>query len=225
MEIGSGQYDHDGSTVQDVYWDSEVSFTIGSGGSNSGSSAAGTSQWQYLYLDDSAIVTQGVPELDADCFLNSTTAPTYNQSKHGWYNASVTNDRCIFAFYIDGSGNIAEFFHNGGDYVLNSSVLSSGNATSSWQSVTLVIPAFAIRAMCNFLVYHEPLSVSTQYWRVGGTSPTYPHVIGRTEGDEGENAFESVQVYTNSSLQIEVQPSDATRVTVETAGYFLPGGM
>ena len=110
--IGAGEYEvDDGSAPENYYWDSEITFTIGSGGSNASSSAAGTSQWQYLYIDESAI---SASPLVAGSFLNSTTAPTYSQTKHGWYNGS---DRCIFAFYIISSGEITPFYHSGDTFV------------------------------------------------------------------------------------------------------------
>jgi len=220
--IGAGQYDHDGTTVQDVYWNSQISFTIGSGGSNSGSSAAGTSQWQYLYLDDSAIVTQGTALLDADCFLNSTTAPTYSQTKHGWYSGS---DRCIFAFYIDSDGDIEKWFHDGGDYVLHSTQWSSGSAgaSGSYSSKTISgIPAFGIKGEMNFYVSGNSAVVSSQYWRVTGT--TGSHYLSKVEDDEAEFVVNNVTIYTDSSQQIDILSNNAS-VTLYTAGWFIPGGM
>ena len=220
--IGAGQYDHDGTTVQDVYWNSQISFTIGSGGSNSGSSAAGTSQWQYLYLDDSAIVTQGAALLDADCFLNSTTAPTYSQTKHGWYSGS---DRCIFAFYIDSDGDIEKWFHDGGDYAMYANQWSEGgmSANASYATKTITgMPAFAIKGEMNFFVNGNGATVSAQYWRVTGTTGT--HYLSKVEDDEAEFVVNNVTVYTDSSRQIDVLTNTAT-VYPYTAGWFIPGGM
>ncbi|NIX02346.1 MAG: hypothetical protein GWN13_29735, partial [Phycisphaerae bacterium] len=52
-------YHHAGTTDQMCYWSSTLTFTLGSGGSNSGSEDldAGAVEIQYIYLDDSAIVT------------------------------------------------------------------------------------------------------------------------------------------------------------------------
>ena len=108
--IGAGAYEVDnGSAPETFYWDSQLTFVLGSGGSNASSSALGTSQWQYIYMDESAI---SASPLVAASFLNSTTAPTYSQSKHGWYNGS---DRCVFAVYINASGEYRQFYHNGRD--------------------------------------------------------------------------------------------------------------
>jgi hypothetical protein len=229
--IGAGQYDHDGTTVQDVYWNSQISFTIGSGGSNSGSSAAGTSQWQYLYLDDSAIVTQGAALLDADCFLNSTTAPTYDQSKHGWYNASVTNDRCIFAFYIDGSGNITEFFNDGGDMVLYADGVTESSLTASttWADVTLRMPSFSTKGTVLFWGDAGGIAGTPTkfWWRTNGQSGSTGHLAAKIEDDDAEwNTMETV-VMTDSTQKIEIKANNTNSLVMRpyTQGYYFPGGM
>jgi hypothetical protein len=224
--IGAGQYDHDGTTVQDVYWNSQISFTIGSGGSNSGSSAAGTSQWQYLYLDDSAIVTQGAALLDADCFLNSTTAPTYSQTKHGWYSGS---DRCIFAFYIDSDGDISEFYHDGNEAVGYGTPFSTSiNSSSSWQTATLTLPSFATKALTTFYSDGNGTGISKFFYRTYGSTSTWGHLVGKVEDDEAEWNVSGFQVFTDSSGIIEIIDQVATsdyNVEVHSTGYFLPGGM
>ena len=112
--IGAGAYHHSGTSEQVVYWNSELTFVLQSGGSNALSDDYGADGWHYIYLDDSAIVTQGAALLDADCFLNETTAPAWSVAKKGWYNG---NDRCIFACYETG-GAILSFYHDGSDYIM-----------------------------------------------------------------------------------------------------------
>jgi len=141
IKIGAGSYKHFGTSTQLLYWDSQLTFTIGSGGSNSDSSAAGTSQFQYIYIDDSAVVTLGLKVLTAAEILNSTTAPTYSHAKHGWYNS---NDRCIGAIYINSSGNIESFWQVGNATYYNAyhEYLTGGSATS-YTAVSPRVPTFA----------------------------------------------------------------------------------
>jgi len=219
--IGAGEYDLDGTTTAAYSWDSQLTFQIGSAGSNASSSAAGTSQWQYLYMDDSAI---SASPLVAASFLNSTTAPTYNQSKHGWYNSS---DRCIFAFYIDSSGNIEKWFHDGGDYVMLSTNFNNGRTAgpnTSYQAITILMPAFATKAECNVYIDGQIASArSYQYWRVTGSGGE--HLLGRIEDDDAEYVVNNVTIYTDSSRQIDVLNNTAPSVYPYTAGWFIPGGM
>jgi len=157
ITIGPGVYFHDGTARQTVFWDADITFECfrpGTGGSNADNSAAGASEWHYIYLDDSAIVTQASPELDADCFLNSTTAPTWSDAKHGWYNGS---DRCIFAILTDGTSDIVEFYHDGGDAVFYADnqterSVSALDSASSWVDVDMKtsVPGFSTKAQVNF---------------------------------------------------------------------------
>jgi hypothetical protein len=172
-------------------------------------------------MDDSAI---SASPLVAASFLNATTAPTYNQSKHGWYNGS---DRCIFAFYIDSSGNIEKWFHDGGDYVMLSTNFNNGRtagASASYQAITILMPAFTIKAECNFYIDAQiAVARSYQYWRVTGSGGE--HLLGRTEDDDAEYVVNNVTVYTDSSRQIDCLNNNAISIYPYTAGWFIPGGM
>lgn len=222
--IGAGEYEiDDGSAPTNYYWDSQITFTIGSGGSNSASSAAGTSQWQYIYIDDSAI---SASPLVAASFLNSTTAPTYNQTKHGWYNGS---DRCIFALYIDSSGDIEKFDHDGGNLVLYEDDFSEGSmsTTGTWTAKTLAgIPSFSTRAEATFYVNGTtPVAgPGYHYWRKYGT--TGQHILGRTEDDEAEFTVNGVPIFTDSDRKIELyMGTTSTSINTYLTGFYIPGGM
>ena len=125
LTIGAGRYFHSGTSKQVVYWNESLAFTLGSGGSNSDSDDMDASKWHYIYIDDSAVVTQGAALLDADCFVNYSAAdsdnvPAWSNTKHGWYGTgasdAATTDRCIFAIYSDSDSDQLEFIHSG-DFV------------------------------------------------------------------------------------------------------------
>jgi len=239
IKISAGEYEvDDGSAPENYYWDSEITFTIGSGGSNASSSAAGTSQWQYLYIDDSAI---SASPLVAGSFLNSTTAPTYNQTKHGWYNGS---DRCIFAFYIDSSGNIDTFYHSGSDYVSfedDYTELAYGTATiGSWTAVSLTrVPSFSSEAELSWRFDTDgPITDSCSWkWRTTGSSTSNGHLLGVTEGGGGayddEHVSANVRSYvatslTDTSKSVDYYATSSVtghEIEVNSNGFYLPGGM
>ncbi len=91
---GSFAYQHVGTTTQ-ILTGSEVTFTR--------SDTSGTAQFNYLYIDDSAVVAAGNATITASELISSPTAPTLNTTKGGFYNG---NDRCIYAFKQDASNNI-----------------------------------------------------------------------------------------------------------------------
>ena len=63
-------------------------------------------QYNYLYIDDSAVVTAGNTTITASELISSPTAPTLNTTKGGFYNG---NDRCIYAFKQDASDDLDRF--------------------------------------------------------------------------------------------------------------------
>ena len=176
VQPGRAYYD-DGSTKY-VELSSSFVFTCGSGGSNSSSTDLGANQVHYIYLDDSAIGSETT--LTAAMLLNSTTAPTFNGSKRGWYNG---NDRCIGIAITDGSNNILEFTSELSDSVFEVAytnaydlkALSDGNATSFTDvdlcpAGTKWVPEEADTAILAFFSYTTLSSDREIFIRKDGTS-------------------------------------------------------
>jgi len=213
ITVSPGIYDLD-AKGKNVSWDSTLTVT----------GLSGTNQWVYIYLNYPAISGTTVT---ASEIIGSTTTPTWNDSKHGWYNG---DNRCIFAVYFSGS-NILQFDHDGGNLILWDSDYSSGSHNStSPASKTLKIPSFANRGQCTF--YANGTAGPGQfnfYWRDTGGSGS--HLIARTEDDESEFTVNAVPVYTNSSQQIDVYltQTGATGVYptlyIYTTGFYLPRGL
>ena len=97
---GTFAYQHAGTTTQ-ILTGSEVTFTR--------SDTSSVAQYNYLYIDDSAVVTAGNTTITASELISSPTAPTLSTTKGGFYNG---NDRCIYAFKQDASDNIDKFSYN-----------------------------------------------------------------------------------------------------------------
>ena len=224
ITIGAGSYFHDGTTRQTVFWDAAITFDLGSGGSNAGSTDLGASEWHYIYLDDSAIVTQGNSELDADCFLNSTTAPSWSATKHGWYNGA---DRCIFAVLTNGSNQVTEFFHYGDfvSYADSIQDVTSADIDQTWTDATLTIPAFSTMAKATFAGTYGSDS-KTFLWRKNGQTGTTGHYI-MTINSANVSEFIQVNVITDTSQKIETKSTVAGNSVIDeyTDGWYLPIGM
>jgi hypothetical protein len=91
---GTFVYQHAGTTTQ-ILSGADVTFTR--------SDTSSTAQFNYLYIDDSAVVTAGNTTITASELISSPTAPTLSTTKGGFYNG---NDRCIYAFKQDASNDI-----------------------------------------------------------------------------------------------------------------------
>lgn len=220
FKINGGSYLHIGTTRKEILKViAELTYTV---------TSPGTSQWQYLYIDDSALGTSNI--LVAGSFINSTTAPTYDAIKGGWYNGT---DQCLFAVKINSSGEIIHFTHDGGEYVSwagNNSGLdpSIGDSTPS-NSYTDVgfasgMPAFSTQGQAIFNATYVDATALLQ-WRTKGTSLSGRSIVATGPGVTRE--YTSFIIGTNSSQQIEVKFSTTTTNSFEAAlaGWKFPVGM
>ena len=218
LDIIGGAYPHFGTANQILRIDGTLNHTI---------TSPGTSQFLYLYADDSAVVSAGTNVLTASELINSTTVPTYSITKGGWYNG---DDLLIFPFYIDSGGNLLEFFHDGKDYVEYTSDFNDVPATTisnnpTWDTKTLTIPDICTSARIN------------TSWRwvngnnnVSSIRPKDSSGSGKRVGqcdDTSEFSQNSLRVYTNNSQQIEIQNSGTSTDTMalQTEGFYLPKGI
>ena len=231
LYISAGMYHHHGTVEQNVYWDSKLTFKVGSAGSNAHSSDL-TNAWHYLYLDDSAIVTLGTNLLDNTCFLNHTTAPTWSEAKHGWYGTAVGNlqavDRCIFAIYGDATPNITEFIHAG-----NTVMWADGVETQAAVDIddtftdiaALRIPGFATLGLVFF--ERDNTSGNHWWWRTNGQTGTVGHRILRGLAANVIDVGTPMKVITDSSQIIEVKKDVAgtQKISCWTEGWIFPIGM
>ena len=213
ITIGPGVYDHcGGSYWQTVFWGTDITFT------NTLLSAG----WRYLYIDDSTL-TSAPSILTASNFIASATAPTWSTTlpRRGWYNG---NDRCIFAYYVDSSGKIWPFYHDGGDYVhYGTRFLDRGTFDlESQTAVTVSIPAFSRRGkftVAATLNGGYDIRVST-----GASGFT---IVGRGVADT-YTFYPLFDHYVSSSRQLYLELTETAGtniVSLWTLGWYFPAGM
>ena len=169
---GTFAYQHAGTTTQ-ILTGADVTFTR--------SDTSGTMQMNYLYIDDSAVVTAGNTIITASELISSPTAPTLDTTKGGFYNG---NDRCIYAFKQDASDDIFRWtrspqYGNPGvvrvDYTNQFVNVSGTDYNTAWHGYTfdsnwLPRPCgpsgLAIGLLCEFGGSHSTIWVgpNTQDW-------------------------------------------------------------
>lgn len=215
--IGPGVYHLDGTDEIIVSWDSELTFAF---------SGLSGDQWQYLYIDDSAVQTLGSTTLTASQFINSSTAPTWSASKHGWYNGS---DRCIFAVLVS-SGSILNFYHQNDFVTYDEPVaeLSGSDIDDAWTDVTLSVPGLGdgLRALLSFLVTNTDEKRELFVRKNGSSASTYAQIAVVSESNATEDVNDTI-VTTDSTQTIEVKfalPGSST-LAVFTIGFYLPIGL
>lgn len=153
ITISGGIWAHNGTSNQHLYTASQITFTLGPSGSNAASVATAISTLSYIYIDDSAVVSSGSRLLTAAEFVNNTTAPTWSESKIGWYNG---NDRCIGAVYGTGTNTISQFdIFDGAYYRYRTSITQVANTaaglTATGANFSSYVPAFSNRVRIGLL--------------------------------------------------------------------------
>jgi hypothetical protein len=233
-------YHSAGSTDQMCYWSSQLTFVFGSGGSNASSEDldAGATEFQYLYLDDSAIVSAGNNVITNSEIINSSTAPAWDAAQWGWYPSSATNnvqvtDRCIGAILINASNNVIEFFHDGGNYFsyagqIEERAKAALNSASGFVDVDCAssIPGFSTKARATFVC--ESKTGATEnlvVYRVNGATSSVGHDVIYLDQVKFES--NTCDVMTDSSQIFEIKSSaNATdEVEVNINGWYFPIGM
>ena len=211
--LNAGAYYHNGTTDQIVYWDSQLTYQFQN---------LAASDWSYLYIDDSAVVSAGTNLLTATELIDSTTEPAWSDAKHGWYNGE---DKVIHAVRTDGSSNILEFHHDGGDCVIfdeDIDIVANVDIDDVFTDATLIIPKFSTKAIIYAKLNYVDGS-STLSWKVNGGSTTKGVPIAAVEADSHLDSSVA-QVFTDSSQIIEIKNSDSNGNTVylTTVGWYFP---
>ena len=221
ISINPGRYHHNGSSNGEriLKWDSSLSYSF---------TSLGTSEWQYLYIDNSALSGE---TLTAAMLRNSTTGPSWSDTKLGWYSGQ---DRCILALRINSSGSIKSFYHDS-KFIRWDAAENRYDAapSSSWSTATLYLPNFSKWAHCTF--YQDSGQDGKNvyfYWRESNSTGS-GYIIGRhyvDDGGDNQGNHQSIVVeprvvtdITNKQIDIK-QTSSGYGMRIYQNGYYLPYG-
>jgi hypothetical protein len=173
--------------------------------------------------------------VDNTCFLNSTTAPTWSDAKHGYYNGS---DRCIFAVFETG-GVILEFYHDGGGCVYFADQLAGGKTAitdfdfidydidTTWTDCYLCVPGFVTRSLITVYGNFSAAASTFAYWRTNGQTGTTGHTVLHGWNAIAQRQANTLSVMNDASQIIELKfsSSDNSFLSVYVNGWHFPKGM
>ena len=167
-------------------------------------SGLSSSTWYYLYAKPPSVGT----EISASEIEYSSTAPSRDLSRYGFYHTTSSGWRCIGAVYSDGSSDIKLFYNPSDDYVCWDSYLNDTDdlePSYSWATHTLTVPLFGVNVEANITFYVQVYESSNSYayWRTYGSSSD-GHRISRTH-DTQKNDFNTHRVLCDSQGRIETK--------------------
>lgn len=178
------------------------------------------STWSYLYLDESSISGPGA--ITNSNLIDSTTAPTYDSTKGGWYNGL---DRCVFMVYGTGASSY-RFYRQRDDFIqyeerfvdINNVAVGTGGT-----SYALTVPAIVRQALVTFFGIYQTAN-ATILWREAGSSSN-GHVATRGTSTSTDVVNQEI-VDLDSSQQVNIFSTAAgCNLTAYTDGFFLPKGV
>ena len=206
ITLTQGIWHHAGTTDQMVYSAGAISYA-----------PAGLSgdQLQYIYLDDSAIASAGTQVITATQLTNSVTAPSYSNTKYGWYNG---NDRCIGALAV-ASGNIASFAVTSDSFYLYTSALQIFDDTCPTTGAeasldfSAYVPSYSTKARVIANLATDANSIS--FWRLNtGTVSTKATTSQSSEGL-------TLEPYLNTDQTAYWSCEAADAGTIAVTGYYI----
>ena len=210
INISAGVYEVNGRLVE---WDTTIEYSP---------TSLGATDWSYIYIDDSAVTTG--TDLTATEFIDSTTEPVWSDSKHGWYNG---NDRVIFAVRTDGSSNILEFFHDGGDLVTFADVIVDGTVDidDAWLDQSFTAPKFATKILIR-IWQSTYTSGPILHYRVNGQAGTTGYTIKNAGSTNGRtNNQDIILTDGNQIAEFKADISNTDAWDFKTNGWFMSVGI
>ena len=224
ITIDGFRFHHNGTSEQIVKSDSAaITFTFGANGD-----ALGGSEWHYLYLDDSAIVTAGNATITNTQLLNSTEEPTWDADQLGWYgpgtSTTETGDRCIGAFYSNSSNELDYFEHDGKDIHWGEAKSIFTTLTSAYAAKTFIAPVFCRKVYAHVYAFNVSDYFYCQMVSEGAADIYLFRNWYDIGGDGQGRSYNSIHRYftIDSSLQLNFKSAAGADATCLQLGYTFP---
>lgn len=183
------------------------------------------STWYAIYVDPP---DNGLTLAAADIEY-STTMPTYDQAKRGWYHGTNTDWRCIGFIYSDSGSAIARFDMSNNFMNLNSAkftIAASEPLTTDWTDKTVPAPAIAgLQAHLRINAYRVNTTNSGILWRPNGSDET-GRDLGATDSSNVQLHISFIVVLDSAGVvEFKESAGNSANVYFTLVGLYLPKGM
>ncbi len=191
-------------------------------------SGLGASEKHYIYADYSAIIAKNFGEVDASCFFNSTSAPTWDDDRQGWYS---TDDLCIWGIPTNSASEIYPFVQVGNEiyyfeFETTYDLINGVDIDTSWLSYTADIPAFSQSAYVYLLWGSSTIADNSDLFTKPTTFATdeYSHIT--YTDDEGKFTNNNCWIATdsNQSFDLKSGTSHSHAAYFQSTGFKLGRG-
>jgi len=183
------------------------------------------STWYAIYVDPP---DNGLTLAAADIEY-STTMPTYDQAKRGWYHGTNTDWRCIGFVKSDGSGNVLPFIQQMQCWRFTDAQtddISGATPSNTWTAYTAPSPVGNILTLWMITGTYSNAYVGIHV-RVTGTSGNGIRALWLDSTNAVKRQDNYVQVPTDASKQFDMRWTGATTnpIYARFYGFELPAGI
>lgn len=165
--------------------------------------------------------------LSATEITYSSTMPTRNLAKQGWYD-STGNLRCIGFVWSNSASALTYFKVDGKKWFADGPFAVDVNAatpSNTWTAYTVSVPIGGLRGLSTlFLIYYGTASYVDFMWREYGATNAANNYSNSTLSATITRAVANIEIPTNSSKQFEGRFNGVTTSAfyITTYGFILP---
>jgi hypothetical protein len=182
------------------------------------------STWYYVYVDPPV---SGYT-LSSDDIEYSTTAPTKNASKRGYYHGTNTDWRCIGAFYSAGSSNVYKFYVSGLKVLYDDDIATATDNTpsGSWTDQNIVVPLIGDNPIAVLQFNPVYYSSSTSYrYRTNGSSSSGIYLGTVGSGPPFDAVYREVVCDSSGIIETKFDASTTNHLDIAAIGFVYPDGI
>lgn len=169
--------------------------------------------------------------LSASDISYSSTMPTLNTTKQGFYHPSNANQRCIGFVFSNASSNLTPFSHSRGLWQTTDSYIAAdvflAAPSTTWTTYTLTLPIGDLTALCMVLARYVDYSQNYLQTRQVGSSSTGGMILARggTSSFTDGITFPYLPVDANKQFQLKFTGAGTDQIIVHTRGFLLPSSV
>lgn len=204
-----------------------------------------TTGWEYLLLDKSKIISDGVNVVNASHFVNShgsdinRSGCPFDEGDRGWFRLS-NGDRLVFAFFMQ-NGVIADFRHMKTHIIYNDPIQLPTIQSTSWTQRSLDRqPFFAKEAQLTVRMTESGqtsgqnagnVEIGANSYESNGTNPYGAHVVcsNARHGDVVNSIrWHSHNITGNTTtkgISARLTTNSGSQIIIYHNGYYLPRGI
>ena len=184
------------------------------------SDSLSASTWYYVYAKP-PVSGNFLSESEIEL---STTEPTRNVTKRGYYHGTNTTWRCFSAFYVNSGVEIQPFTQIGADWQATDDIINqdlNGFTSDSWTDVTFTVPFGNIFVLADCRGTYVNTYRHVYYRKNGDSGAGFLIITARTDNSRPAG-FRSLPIDSDKKGEVQWSTSGSDLAYLNVMGFKLP---